>query len=289
MIPAPFDYVRPNSLAEAAELAASASDSGVILAGGQSLLTDLKQRRKRPRLVIDIGAIPGLDAIEVRQDSIRIGAMARQADIARHSAIVRHLPLLPQVAAVAADPMVRRRATLVGALCEVEPGGDWVAASLALDATVVGAGPSGDWEMQLCNLVRGPKRTALHPGAIATAVIFRLPEPRRAMRYTKAKHAAIGWSIASVAAVVDFSSDGRLSSAAIAVAGATATPQRLPSLEAALVGKLPVDEVQTAQEVERALKGLTLQGDYYASERYRCARLAVLIRRTLIDLARLTS
>src|SRR5262249_40613427 len=77
MIPVSFDYARPGSLLEAARLVASTADGGVILAGGQSLLTDLKQRTKRPRLVIDIGAIPGLDAIELGAESLRIGAMGR--------------------------------------------------------------------------------------------------------------------------------------------------------------------------------------------------------------------
>src|SRR6516162_11404180 len=118
MIPVAFDYERPQSLEDAVRLAASAGDGAAILAGGQSLLTGLKQRTKRPRLIIDIGAIAGLDKIEVDGDRLRIGAMARQADIVSHPAVIQHLPLLAEIATVAADPMVRRRGTLVGALCE---------------------------------------------------------------------------------------------------------------------------------------------------------------------------
>jgi carbon-monoxide dehydrogenase medium subunit len=285
MIPVSFDYARPGSLREAARLAASTADGGVILAGGQSLLTDLKQRTKRPRLVIDIAAIPGLDAIELDADSLRIGAMVRQADVAQHHAVVQHFPLLPEVAAVAADPMVRRRGTLVGALCEADPAGDWVAASLALDGRVVGVGTSGDWEMDLPNLLRGPRQTGLRAGDVAAAVVFPLAQRHRLMRYAKVKHPAIGWSVASVAAVVDIAADGRCSGAAIAVSGATAKPERLPILENELTDRRLADQAHVRRVVDKALAGLTFRGDYYASESYRAALLAVLLRRILADLA----
>ena len=105
------------------------------------------------------------------------------------------------------------------------------------------------------------------------------------MRYAKVKHPAIGWSVASVAAVVDIAADTRCSGAAIAVSGATARPQRLPILEAELTGRLLADEAHVARAVDLALAGMAFRGDYYASESYRAARLAVLLRRMFADLA----
>jgi carbon-monoxide dehydrogenase medium subunit len=283
MIPVLFDYARPQSLEEASRLAASAGVAAAILAGGQSLLTDLKQRTKRPRLVIDIGAIAGLNTIEVNGHLLRIGAMARQADIASHPAVVQHLPLLLEIAAVAADPMVRARGTLVGALCQADPGGDWLAGSLALDAHLVGVNASGDWQVPLSALYGDARRSAWPPGDVAAAVVFPLPARRRWMRYAKVKHPAIGWSIASVACVLDITPDGRCQAAAIAVAGAISRPQRLPRLEAELLGCRLSDAAHVASAVGIALADLTFRGDYYASESYRAARLAVLLRRTLAD------
>jgi aerobic carbon-monoxide dehydrogenase medium subunit len=288
MIPVDFDYERPQSLGEAARLAASAGDDAAILAGGQSLLTHLKQRTKRPRLIIDIGAIAGLDTIEANGDRLRIGAMARQADIVSHPAILQHLPLLAEIAAVAADPMVRRRGTLVGALCEADPGGDWLAGALALDARLLGIGASGDWDVPLSALHGYASRSAWHPGDVAAAVVFQLPARRLWMRYAKVKHPGIGWSIASVAAVLDVAADGRCQAAAIAVSGAVPRPQRLPRLEAELLGRRLADTAHVAGAVGAALAELSFRGDYYASGSYRAARLAVLLRRTLSDCATAT-
>jgi aerobic carbon-monoxide dehydrogenase medium subunit len=288
MIPVAFDYERPRSLEAAGRLAASAGDGAAILAGGQSLLTNLKQRTKRPRLVIDIGAIPGLDTIEVNGDWLRIGAMARQADIVSHPVVIQHLSLLPEIAAVAADPMVRRRGTLVGALCEADPGGDWLAGALALDARLVGIGASGDWDVPLSALYGDANRSAWRPGDVAAAVVLPLPARRPWMCYAKVKHPAIGWSVASVAAVIDVAADGRCQAAAIAVSGAIPRPQRLPRLEAKLLGRRLADTEHVAGAVGTALSDLSFRGDYYASESYRAARLAVLLRRTLIACATAT-
>jgi carbon-monoxide dehydrogenase medium subunit len=288
MIPAAFDYERPQSLQDAARLAASAGDGAAILAGGQSLLTNLKQRTKRPRLIIDIGTIAGLDKIEIDGDRLRIGAMARQADIVNHSAVINQLSLLAEIAAVAADPMVRRRGTLVGALCEADPGGDWLAGALALDARLVGIGASGDWDVPLSALYGDASRNAWRPSDVAAAVVFPLPARRSWMRYVKVKHPAIGWSIASVAAALDVAADGRCQAAALAVSGAVTRPQRLPRLEAALLGHRLADTAHVAGAVNAALADLSFRGDYYASKSYRATRLAVLLRRTLSDCATAT-
>jgi carbon-monoxide dehydrogenase medium subunit len=288
MIPIAFDYERPQSLEDAVRLAASAGDGAAILAGGQSLLTGLKQRTKRPRLIIDIGAIAGLDKIEVDGDRLRIGAMARQADIVSHPAVIQHLPLLAEIATVAADPMVRRRGTLVGALCEADPGGDWLAGALALDARLVGIGASGDWDVPLSVLYGDASRSAWHPGDVAAAVVFPLPTRRPWTRYAKVKHPAIGWSIASVAAVLDVAADGRCQAAAIAVSGAVTRPQRLQRLEAELLGRRLADTAHVAGAVGTALAELSFRGDYYASESYRAVRLAILLSRTLSDSAAAT-
>ena len=172
MIPVAFDYCRPGTLAEA-HAALTAAGDAVILSGGQSLMTDLKLRRKRPRLVVDLQAIAALSAVEIGSDAVRIGAMVRQADLVADEAVVSRLPLLAQIANVAADPMVRRRGTLVGALCAVEQGGDWLAGCLAMDAVVEIAGARGTREVPLTAFVRGPRTTALDAHEIAVAVRLR--------------------------------------------------------------------------------------------------------------------
>lgn len=285
MIPVAFDYVRPRTLAEARDALAASAGEAVILSGGQSLMTDLKLRRKRPRLVVDLGAIEGLAAIDAGDGVVRIGAMARQSDIAQHQGIAAQFPLLIEIAAAAADPMIRRRGTLVGALCAVEPGGDWLCGCLAMDGIVEIAAASGRRDVPLTDFVEGARATALGRDEIAAAVRLHAAPKGARSAYRKVKHIAIGWSIASVAVVLDIDDGGRCRFARVAVSGATAWPQRLPSLEAALCTQdwRKRDRLQDA--VAESLSHAQFTGDYYASAPYRAERLASLVEQTIAELA----
>ena len=284
MIPVAFDYLRPRTLAEASNALAAAAGDAVILSGGQSLMTDLKLRRKRPCTVVDLQAIEGLSAIDVGDGVVRIGAMARQADIVQHQDIVSRFPLLIEIAGAAADPMVRRRGTLVGALCAVEPGGDWLAGCLAMDGIVEIAGASKR-DVPLTDFIHGARATTLGHDEIAVAVRLRTAPRRARSAYRKVKHIAVGWSIASVAAVLDIDDGGRCKFARIAVSGASAWPQRLPALESAL-GTLDLRRRDGLHDaVVTSLSSVRFSGDYYASAEYRAERLAMLVEQTITELA----
>lgn len=284
MIPVAFDYARPQTLAEASRALAAAGGHAVLLSGGQSLMTELKHRRKRPKLVIDLQAVEGLSAIAIG-DSVRIGAMARQTDIAGNREIVSRLPLLAAIASVAADPMVRRRGTLVGAVCAAEQGGDWLAGCLAMDGIVEIAGPHGSRELPLTEFIRGARSTALAADEIAVAIRLKSAPAGARSAYRKVKHIAIGWSIASIAAVLTVDAQGRCTHARFAVSGATAYPQRLPSLEAALTTLDARDANRVHDAVAASLSSVTFWGDYYASAEYRAGRLAQLVAETIGHLA----
>ena len=183
-------------------------------------MTDLKLRRKRPRTVIDLQSVEGLSAIDVGDGIARIGAMARQADIVQREDVAEQFPLLVEIASAAADPMVRRRGTLVGALCAVEPGGDWLCGCLAMDGIVEIAGAVGKRDVPLTEFIHGARVTTLGRDEIAVAVRLRAAPRGARSAYRKVKHIAIGWSIASVAAVLDIDDGGRCKSARVAVSGA---------------------------------------------------------------------
>ncbi|WP_020674190.1 FAD binding domain-containing protein [Amycolatopsis nigrescens] len=285
MIPSSFDYLRPRTIQDLKAALAGHGDRARLLAGGQSLLTDLKLRRKNPALVLDLSGVPGLDEIAVGLDALTFGAMARQADIAGHPDVAARLPLLLEVANVAADPLVRRRGTLVGACCEVAPGGDWLAAALALDGVLLVDGVRGRRTVALGDFVRGPAENALAPGEFARSLRLPLPGAGAVAGYRKVKHVAVGWSVAGAAIVLTPGGDGRVERASVAVSGALAYPRRLPVLEAALPGLDFADQRRLGEAIQDSLAGLDYQGDYYASPGYRRKRLALLIRRTLAELA----
>lgn len=284
MIPASFGYVRPDSAGAVTAVLAEYGTDAAPLAGGQTLLTQLKLRSRTPRLVVDLAGVPGLDSIAVGQDAITFGAMARQAEIVSLAPVVERLPLLARVADAAADPMVRRRGTIVGACCAAEPGGDWLAAALALDGTVVLSGVDGERESSLTDFVLGPARTDVRVGEFVRSLRVPVPAGRTVAAYRKFKHVAVGWSAASAAIVLTADEAGRVTAARIAVSGAPTFPQRLGELEAAVPALDLTARQQVDDAIDAGLSAVDWQGDYFASPEYRRKRLAILLRRTLMEL-----
>jgi carbon-monoxide dehydrogenase medium subunit len=286
MIPVSFDYVRPTSLEDAIALLAQAQPGEAeVLAGGQSLITRLKSREARPRLVVDIGGLEALRQIEVVGDVIALGAMVTQSGLLRHPFVRERLPLLGETGAEAADPMVRNRGTLVGALCEIDPAGDWVAAALVLDTVVHISGPSWSRSSPLAAFVTGAHAPALQPGELVTSVSIAAPPVGAQVAYRKRNHGGLGWSVASAAVTLVPDRECRCAQARVAVSGAAAWPQRVPELELALQGVDLRDHAAIVAATASRVPADVLISDRRASAVYRAEALAVLLRRTLVELA----
>jgi carbon-monoxide dehydrogenase medium subunit len=73
MFPAKFAYAAPSSLQEAVGLLED--PDAKVLAGGHSLLPLMKLRLAQPKLLVDIGRIPGLSYIRTEDGHLAIGAM----------------------------------------------------------------------------------------------------------------------------------------------------------------------------------------------------------------------
>ena len=288
MIPHSFEYMRPQNLGEAFEKIASLRPEGqaLILAGGQSLLSALKQRRIKPDLIVDIGLISEMSKMHEKSESFEIGAMARQSNFVEHSFVKEHAPIFTDVAAAAGDPMIRRNGTLVGAFCEVDPRGDWVAAGLVHEAALEISSVSGTRIEKLEDIAGKPRDARFLRGEIAAKCFLKAAPKNSISAYRKCKHNAIGWSIASVAVVLDLDDERKCKTIKLAVAGATTFPQRLRAFEFELQGIDLSDEITVDRLLRPHLDALRFLGDSYASADYRKKRLAVHIRRTLADLTK---
>lgn len=112
-----FDYVRPASVAEA--VAAASEPGAAYLAAGTNLLDLMKIGAMRPIRLVDVTRLPGLDRIEKRADgSIRIGAMVRNADLARDPAFAASYPMVAEALLSGASPQLRNVATVGGNLMQ---------------------------------------------------------------------------------------------------------------------------------------------------------------------------
>jgi aerobic carbon-monoxide dehydrogenase medium subunit len=160
-----FVYRRPASLDEACRLALE--KGAMLLAGGQTLLRDMKRGRHSPASLVDItGIVPR--RIEFRDGAISIGAGATHAEVAGSALLRERLPVLAALAGHIGDPAVRHRGTLGGAIAANEPAGDYPAACLGFDATIYTTARS----IAAAEFFGADGRTVLEPGEIVTAVTF---------------------------------------------------------------------------------------------------------------------
>jgi carbon-monoxide dehydrogenase medium subunit len=260
-----FVYYHPTSLDEARQLAIQ--QGAMLLAGGQTLLRDMKLGRPSPTSLVDVtGIVP--KQIEFRDGAVWIGAGATHAEVACSLVLQQHLPVLAALVDHIGDPAVRNRGTLGGALAANEPAGDYPAASLALGATVHTTGR----KVGAAEFFVGPGRTVLEPGEIITGATF--PISRRAA-YVKFLNPAARYAMVGVFAAC--AADG---SPHIAVRGAPPHGAfRWQEAEVALSADFVAERLRGVRLLHE-----NLVEDLFADAAYR-AHLAEVVARKAVGLA----
>jgi aerobic carbon-monoxide dehydrogenase medium subunit len=198
VIPAPFTYHRAASVDEALALVAEYGDEAKFLAGGHSLLPLMKLRLAQPEVLIDLAPLRELSYIRDAPGHVAIGALTRHHDLEHSALLAQAVPLLAHAAGQVGDPQIRHRGTLGGSLAHGDPASDLPAVILALDATLVARGPSGDREIPAAEFFEGLFETALEPDELLVEV--RVPKPAGAgWSFQKFTKRAIDWAIVGVA------------------------------------------------------------------------------------------
>lgn len=268
MIPAKFDYVRPSSIEDAIGVLSSRGDEAKLLAGGHSLLPLMKLRLATPTLLVDVGRLRGLRYVRDQEDHLAIGALCRHRDLEIDPVLGEHLPLLAHVAGRVGDPQVRHRGTIGGSVAHGDPASDLPAALLALDATYVARGPSGDRLISAAEFSRGFLETALAADEILIEI--RVPKkPEARWSFQKLNRRSQDWAIVGVAVVRDVST-------AVSLVNMGSTPLRAAGTEAALSSGASAPEA-----AERADEETDPMSDLNASSEFRRHLARVLVRRAL--------
>ena len=170
MKPAPFAYVRPESLDDAIGVLEEHGEDARILAGGQSLMATLNMRLSAPEVLVDIGCVPGLAGIETAGGGLRIGAMTRHAEVEASDLVRSHAPLIASAMPHIAHPAVRNRGTFGGSIALADPAAELPACALALGARMTIAGNGGTRTVEADAFFRGLYETALETGEVLTAI-----------------------------------------------------------------------------------------------------------------------
>jgi carbon-monoxide dehydrogenase medium subunit len=268
MYPASFRYVRPQSLDEAIRLLEE-NPEAKLLAGGHSLIPAMKLRLAAPSLLVDIGRLDELKGIREEDGAYFVGALTTHAEIERSS-----LPLLPLVAKVIGDPMVRNLGTIGGSLAHADPAADYPAAVLALEAEILAKGSGGERWIPAREFFQGMFQTALSPSEVLVGL--RVPKlPGYRFAYEKFLHPASGYAVVGVAAAV-LKEGEAIQDVRLGATGAAYTPFRLEEVEVALKGGKGPEEA-----TRDYVPPVPLAGDRFASAEYRLHLLRVLARRAL--------
>jgi carbon-monoxide dehydrogenase medium subunit len=279
MIPAKFDYIRPSSVADAVSALAGGGEDAKVIAGGQSLLPLLRLRLAYPELLVDIGGLDELNGVTDGGDHLLIGARTTHYQVVHDPLIAEHCGLLAEAVGTVADPAVRHRGTIGGSLAHADPAGDLPAVILALDATLIAAGPTGSREIPAGEFFVDYLTTVLGPGEILTGI--RVPKLGTdwGYRYEKFHRTAQAWAIVGVAALVR-RSDGHVAEARVGLTNMGSVPIRAAAVEAAAAGALASSET-LREAAAGAAEGTQPPADLHGAPDYRQHLARVLTGRAL--------
>jgi len=281
VIPAAFDYEAPTTVDEA--LAALAKGSNVkVLAGGQSLLPMLRLRMASPSTLVDLNKVAGLRGVRDDGDAIVIGAMTTHDDVTREPLVLQHALLLAKTTQTVADPQVRHRGTLGGSVSHADPAQDTPAALLALDASMVIAGPNGRRTVPAAAFFKDLFTTDINEGELLVEV--RVPKHTGwGAAYSNITRTAQSWSIVGAAATVQVSG-GTIAQVKVALTNMGLVPIRAKAVEQALTGGPATADAVKAAAAQAAV-GTSPMADSNADEAYRSHLAQVLTARAILAAA----
>jgi aerobic carbon-monoxide dehydrogenase medium subunit len=249
-----------------------------LLAGGHSLLPMMKLRLAVPEVVIDIDLLAGELGYAREQDGeIRIGAMTRHRDLLESPLLAERLQIFTDAERVIADPVVRSRGTIGGALCQADPSEDLSAACAAVGARMVIRGSGGERVIGMREFHRGPYETAVAPAEMLVEIRVPVREGSGSA-YEKVDRRTGDWAVVAAGASVEVA-DGVIARAGIALA-AVGGDITSAEAEASLAGAAPSDEAFTRAAV-LAADACSPVSDQRGSAEYKRHAAGVLTERVL--------
>jgi carbon-monoxide dehydrogenase medium subunit len=241
-VPAPFDYERATSVDHAIGLLDRLGATARLVAGGHSLLPMMKLRLANFEYLIDLNDLHGeLGYVQVEPTRIRIGAMTRHRELLESPELLGSAPIFRDAERVIADPLVRNRGTIGGALCQADPSEDLTAVCTTLDASCVIRGLDSQRIVTMAEFYRGPYETAVGPAEMLTEI--RIPlRPNGSSAFEKVGRRAGDWPVVSCGAAV-WLADGVITDARVGLAAVGPNTTGIPAISQALRGRPPSEDL----------------------------------------------
>jgi CO/xanthine dehydrogenase FAD-binding subunit len=269
--PAPFLYDDPREVEEALALLAREGEDAKVLAGGQSLVPLLNFRLARPERLVDVNRVGELAYLRREGEALRVGALARHAEVERSAEVAAGWPLLAEAVRFVGHPQIRARGTVCGSVAHADPAAELPVALAALDArfhvrSARGARTLGAEELFVSFLT-----TALEPDELLVEVEVPAAPAGAGSAFVEHARTHGDFALGGAAAVV-WPGGARL-----ALLAAGPVPLRARAAERLAAEGAPAEEV-----AEEAVRGLELSGE---EADWRRALLRELARRAYVTAA----
>jgi CO/xanthine dehydrogenase FAD-binding subunit len=278
MKPAKFEYVAPTTLDAAVEALAAADGEGKVLAGGQSLLPLLNFRMARPAVLVDLNGIKDLSFIELRDDSVAIGAMTRHREIEHSPLIASRLPVMSAAMRHVAHLAIRNRGTIGGSLSHADPAAELPMMAMFYGATLTVQGPAGRRTVAAKDFFVDALTNCLKPEDIVVEIEFPILQ-HDGWAFEEVARRFGDFALASIAVSIRRGKSG-IEDARVAVMGVADTPLRLDGVEKQF-SEIEVDDRTPDRFSELVTSSVAPNSDLHASAEYRKHLLGELAKRAI--------
>jgi carbon-monoxide dehydrogenase medium subunit len=238
MYPAPFRYLRPASIQEALDCLGELEAKARVLAGGASLIPQLKYRQitPNPEVLVDISRLAELTGSVRENGHVVVGSMTRHVEFSDDEELSSAVPGARDVSLAIGDQQVRNMGTVGGGLAAVEATGDWGPCLLAAQGSVRVSSSKGSREIEAAELFAGPLRTTLQPDELLTGVVFPMDDGRRGSAHAKLYVRAVT-ALGSCSVFLTLDDQERVTNVGVGVGGLTPVPVAVPEVASVLMGE----------------------------------------------------
>ncbi len=280
MKPVVFDYYRPETVEEATVLLHEFGADAALLAGGMSLGPMLNMRLVRPSVVVDINGITGLGRVSLN-NSVVIGATARQSDVMADQSVLSEVPLLEAALPHVGHFQTRNRGTLGGSVAHADPSAEIPLSLVTLGGEVELTARRRKRRVAGVEFFQGALTTVRQPDEMITALHLPRRSPRTGYAFGEVAQRHGDFAIAAAACMASVAEDGTIAALRLGLGGVEDRP-RLTETKP-FVGQ-PADSAVAADIAAQVTDCLEPTEDMMASAAYRRA-LARHLGRSVLEQA----
>lgn len=277
-------YHKPTTLAGALQLKADLGGGALFIAGGTDVMVMTHQKKLSYDALISLRHIPDMSGIEIKGDTMHLGAATTLSEILFSPVVAEETPILSDAVKVMGSNQMRNTATVGGNVMTAASSGDTLGPLLCLDAVCLLVSPQGERRVDMADMFVGSRTTAAEPDEILVSLEIPLPTSGGKISsgafYKLTRRAAMDLALINVSAQLWLSDDRTtIVKARLAAGVAAPTPIRLIETEEELTGA-PIEEALKEHTAARAVgRECKLRDSNRCSSWYREEALKVLLPR----------